>query len=84
MKSTRYLVAAALAELSSGVQHGVHDFECIWSRAYDRLNHEGRAEQLLAHAPVVQDQNLRGTSSWANTWLGRDHLAKKLSPKLLA
>ncbi len=55
----------------------VADFECIWSRAYDRLKHEGRAEELLAHVPVIQDQNLRGTSSWANTWLGRDHLAKK-------
>jgi methylenetetrahydrofolate reductase (NADPH) len=55
----------------------VADFECIWSRAYDRLKYEGRAGELLAHAPVLQDQNLRGTSSWANTWLGRDHLAKK-------
>ena len=53
----------------------VADFECIWSRAYDRLKYEGRAEELLAHVPVIQDQNLRGTSSWANTWLGRDHLA---------
>ena len=32
---------------------------------------------LLAHTPVIQDQSLRGTSSWANTWLGRDHLAPK-------
>jgi len=55
----------------------VDEFECIWARAYDRLKYEGRAEELLAHAPVMQDQNLRGTSSWANTWLGRDHLAKK-------
>lgn len=55
----------------------VDDFECIWSRAYDRMKYEGREEQLLDHAPVMQDQNLRGTSSWANTWLGRDHLAKK-------
>jgi methylenetetrahydrofolate reductase (NADPH) len=55
----------------------VADFECIWSRAYDRLKYEGRAGELLAHAPVLQDQNLRGTSSWANTWLGRDHLAKR-------
>jgi hypothetical protein len=57
----------------------VDDFECIWARAYDRLKHEGREEQLLAHTPVIQDQRLRGTSSWANTWLGRDHLAKKTS-----
>ncbi|MDI1336891.1 MAG: methylenetetrahydrofolate reductase C-terminal domain-containing protein [Lacunisphaera sp.] len=55
----------------------VEDFECIWSRAYDRLKYEGRAGALLAHAPVLQDQDLRGTSSWANTWHHRDHLAKR-------
>ena len=54
----------------------VGDFPCIWARAYDRLKSEHRAEELLAHAPVLQDQNLRGTSSWANTWMGRDHLAR--------
>lgn len=59
----------------------VEDFECIWAKAYDRLKHEGREQDLLAHAPVVQDQNLRGTSSWANTWLGRDHLTKKKPTK---
>lgn len=58
----------------------VDDFECIWSRAYDRAKHEGRADQLLAHTPVLQDQSLRGTSSWANTWLGRDHLTKPKPP----
>jgi methylenetetrahydrofolate reductase (NADPH) len=56
----------------------VGDFPCIWSRAYDRLKSEGRADALLAHAPVVQDQSLRGTSSWANTWQRRDHLAAHL------
>jgi len=55
----------------------VADFDCIWSRAYDRLKSEGRTDALLAHAPVLQDQNLRGTSSWANTWHHRDHLAKQ-------
>jgi methylenetetrahydrofolate reductase (NADPH) len=58
----------------------VADFECIWSRAYDRLQHEGREAHLLDHTPVIQDQSLRGTSSWANTWLGRDHLAKAKPP----
>ena len=51
----------------------VEEFECIWGRAYDRLKHEGRERDLLEHAPVIQDQSLRGTSSWANFWLGRDH-----------
>lgn len=54
----------------------VDDFECIWSRAYDRLKYEGCEQDLLAHAPVIQDQALRGTSSWANTWLDRDHTTK--------
>ncbi len=55
----------------------VFDYECIWARAYDRLKYEGRSEQLLDHAPVIQNQGLRGTSSWANFWLGKDHAAKK-------
>jgi methylenetetrahydrofolate reductase (NADPH) len=50
--------------------------DCIWLRAYERLQHDGRAGHLLDHAPVVQDQGLRGTSSWANHWLGRDHAAR--------
>ncbi|HTO02349.1 MAG TPA: methylenetetrahydrofolate reductase C-terminal domain-containing protein, partial [Opitutus sp.] len=50
--------------------------DCIWLRAYERLKHDGREDQLVAHAPVVQDQSLRGTSSWANNWLGRDHVHK--------
>ncbi len=54
----------------------VGDFECIWSRAYDRLKFEGREQDLLRHAPVIQDEALRGTSSWANSLLGQDHAAK--------
>jgi methylenetetrahydrofolate reductase (NADPH) len=53
----------------------VDDFECIWSRAYDRLKYEGREQQMLDHAPVIQNESLRGTSSWANAFLGRDHTA---------
>ena len=47
--------------------------DCIWLRAYERRRSDGSAERLLDHAPVVQNQALRGTSSWANNWLGRDH-----------
>jgi methylenetetrahydrofolate reductase (NADPH) len=61
----------------------VHDFECIWARAYDRLKPSGAELHLLDHVPVVQDQALRGTSSWANTWLGRDHHGKKEAKALL-
>jgi methylenetetrahydrofolate reductase (NADPH) len=55
----------------------VHDFECIWARAYDRLKYEGREQDMLVHSPVIQDEQLRGTSSWGNAFLGRDHTAKK-------
>jgi methylenetetrahydrofolate reductase (NADPH) len=55
----------------------VFDYECIWARAYDRMKYEGKSEQLLDHAPVIQNQGLRGTSSWANFWLGKDHTSKK-------
>jgi methylenetetrahydrofolate reductase (NADPH) len=55
----------------------VHDYQCIWSRAYDRLKHDGCASEMLVHAPVIQDESLRGTSSWANAFLDRDHTARK-------
>jgi methylenetetrahydrofolate reductase (NADPH) len=47
--------------------------ECIWARAYDRLKHYGEEQAMLAHAPLLQNNALRETSSWANTFLGRDH-----------
>jgi methylenetetrahydrofolate reductase (NADPH) len=50
--------------------------DCIWLRAYERRKRDGAEATLLAHAPVVQNQALRGTSSWANSWLGRDHAAR--------
>ncbi|MES2177815.1 MAG: methylenetetrahydrofolate reductase C-terminal domain-containing protein [Gemmatimonadota bacterium] len=53
--------------------------DCIWLRAYEREKPDGTAEGLLAHSPVVQNQALRGTSSWANHWLGRDHTAARLT-----
>jgi methylenetetrahydrofolate reductase (NADPH) len=51
----------------------VADFECIWSRAYDRLKSENREMHLLDFPPVVQDQSLRHTSAWGNTFRGVDH-----------
>jgi methylenetetrahydrofolate reductase (NADPH) len=50
--------------------------DCIWLRAYERLQHDGREQTLLDHVPVIQNQRLRRTSAWANNWLGRDHAAK--------
>ena len=55
----------------------VFDYECIWARAYDRMKYEGKSDQLLDHAPVIQNQGLRGKSSWASFWLGKDHTAKQ-------
>lgn len=55
----------------------VLDTECIWSRAYKRLKTKGEHLNLLDHVPAIQDQGLRGTSSWANSWLNRDHIGKK-------
>ncbi|HUB52778.1 MAG TPA: methylenetetrahydrofolate reductase C-terminal domain-containing protein [Terracidiphilus sp.] len=54
--------------------------DCIWLRAYERLKHEGTESEMLAHVPVIQNQGLRGTSAWANLWLGRDHAAKRSAP----
>jgi len=53
--------------------------DCIWLRAYERLKGDGKEEGMLDHVPVVQNQGLRGTSAWANLWLGRDHNAKRKS-----
>ncbi len=55
----------------------VDKFECIWCRTYDRLKSEGREGEMLAHAPAIQDQSLRGTSSWGNHFLGKDHRSRK-------
>lgn len=51
--------------------------DCIWLRAFERRKHEGKVPDMLSHAPVVQNQGLRGTSAWANYWLRRDHATKK-------
>lgn len=55
----------------------VYEFECIWARAYDRMKYEGCEQEMLVHAPVIQDESLRGTSSWGNAFLCRDHTAKR-------
>ena len=59
----------------------VHDYECIWARAYDRMKHDGKEKSLLDHAPVFQNQALRGTSAWVNCWQGKDHIGLAKSEK---
>jgi methylenetetrahydrofolate reductase (NADPH) len=48
---------------------------CIWAAAFERLDPYDEAMTMLDRAPVLQDNALRGTSAWANTFLGRDHFA---------
>jgi methylenetetrahydrofolate reductase (NADPH) len=55
--------------------------DCIWLRAYERLKADGKEQDLLKHAPMIQNQGLRGTSAWANNWLGRDHAARRKRPE---
>jgi methylenetetrahydrofolate reductase (NADPH) len=54
----------------------VYDWECIWSQAYERLKAYGEEESMLDGPVVIKDGALQGTSAWANTFLGRDHLAR--------
>jgi methylenetetrahydrofolate reductase (NADPH) len=54
----------------------VGDKECIWARAYDRLKAYGEEERMLQGPVVYRDGALRGTSAWANAYLGRDHRGK--------
>lgn len=55
----------------------VYDTECIWSQAYERLKAYGEEESMLDGPVAVKDNSLEGTSAWANTFLGRDHLARE-------
>jgi methylenetetrahydrofolate reductase (NADPH) len=49
---------------------------CVWADAYRRLKPYGEERSMLERAPVVQDNNLRRTSAWGNTFLGRDHYGR--------
>ncbi len=53
----------------------VYDTECIWAQAYERLKAYGEEEDLVKGPVVIKNNALRGTSAWANTFLGRDHNA---------
>ena len=54
----------------------VTERECIWVRAYERLKPYGEEASMLDGPVVFYDNALRGTSAWANTFLGRDHTAR--------
>jgi hypothetical protein len=50
---------------------------CVWADAYRRLKPYGEERAMLERPVVVQDNNLRRTSAWGNTFLGRDHYARR-------
>jgi methylenetetrahydrofolate reductase (NADPH) len=50
---------------------------CIWALAYERLKPYGEADAMLDRPVVLGDNALRRTSAWANTFLGRDHVAHR-------
>jgi methylenetetrahydrofolate reductase (NADPH) len=52
--------------------------QCIYVRAYTRLKHYGEEESLVAYQVPPVDYHLRGTSSWLNFYMGRDHTSKRL------
>jgi methylenetetrahydrofolate reductase (NADPH) len=63
---------------------GAHDGQCevpghscVWADAYRRLKPYGEERAMLDRPVVVQDNGLRRTSAWGNTFLGRDHFARR-------
>ncbi len=53
------------------------DKECFWARIYDRLKYYGESETMLERPVTIYNASLKETSSWANTYLDRDHNAPK-------
>jgi methylenetetrahydrofolate reductase (NADPH) len=65
---------------SADGQCELEDKECIWARAYERMKHYRETGDMLGGPAVFYDARLKGTSSWANTFLGRDHHAAGKAP----
>lgn len=51
------------------------DRDCFWARVYQRLKYYGQSQEMFAGPAVIYDARLKHTSSWANTYLDRDHHA---------
>lgn len=50
---------------------------CVWVRAYERLKPYGEELTMLERDPILIDNALRGSSAWANTYLGRDYRGRR-------
>jgi methylenetetrahydrofolate reductase (NADPH) len=57
----------------------VVDQPCIWNRVYERAAGAGRLDDLRVFVPPP-DRSLRGTSSWLNYFLERDHRPGREAP----
>ena len=53
---------------------GVHSPEFFWEKPVENV--AAAVKELGVTYPVVQDNDLRRTSAWANTFLGRDHYGR--------
>ncbi len=53
------------------------DKECFWARIYERLKTYGESETMLERPVTIYNATLKETSSWANTFLDRDHNAPR-------
>jgi methylenetetrahydrofolate reductase (NADPH) len=63
---------------SGGTRQGqceVGGKQCIWALAYERLKAYGEEESMLERPVIFKDGTLKGSSSWRNTYAGRDHYA---------
>jgi len=57
------------------------DKECFWARIYERLKYYGESENMLERPVTLYNATLKNTSSWANTFLDRDHTAPPAAEK---
>jgi methylenetetrahydrofolate reductase (NADPH) len=69
---------------SAGGRCEMLDKECFWTRVYERMKYYGTAELMAEGPAVICDSRLRHTSSWANTYLDRDHHSIAGTPKKTA
>jgi methylenetetrahydrofolate reductase (NADPH) len=53
------------------------DKDCFWARVYERMKYYGESEEMVERPIVIYNASLKNKSSWANTYLDRDHHAPK-------